>query len=493
MELPIRVLKFGGSSVADGDSIRRVAAIIARHVHEPEGAFPVVVVSAMAGVTDQLLRIACAIGAGRDEESERELRALEQRHLEAATQVAQRGEDWRTLRADIVAALSGLRRDVAAMPAVAARGREAALRMAAVAVWGERLSTLLLAAAVRDLGVAAERIHAEVIVTDDPPDGTPMPPGAVVSAEPLHEATRIRARKYICPLVERRVVPVVAGFVGRTAAGLVTTLGRNGSDYSAAVLGAALDAVEVVIYSDVDGVLTADPHVVADARLLPRLSYREAAGLAWFGARVLHPRTFVPLAVRSIPIWVRNTFRPQGRGTVIGPEGAQRSGVKALALRRCLALVTVERAEPLGGVEDAVPVFAAVAALEVAPLAICASSGQQCTFVIDEHAGHHVMRDFAYHSEGWRIQCRSGLAACAGIGAGFTSDPRSLAQASVALAREGISVVAQGSTDLGIIVLVEDQDGERAIRCLHRHVIAPAISPVRDEVTAWAMETCPRS
>ncbi len=132
----------------------------------------------------------------------------------------------------------------------------------------------------------------------------------VVGGDPLFEETRTNAQQLMRPLLDRKIVPIAAGFIGRTTTGVITTLGRNGSDYSASVIGAALDCVEISIYTDVDGVLTADPRLVMNTRLLPRLSYAEAARLSWFGAKVLHPRTLIPIAHRNIPVRVRNTFQP---------------------------------------------------------------------------------------------------------------------------------------------------------------------------------------
>jgi len=269
---------------------------------------------------------------------------------------------------------------------------------------------------------------------------------------------------------------------------MVTTLGRNGSDYSAAVIGAALDCVEVSIYTDVDGVLSADPRVVANTRLLPRLSYAEAARLSWFGAKVLHPRTLIPVAHRNIPMRVRNTFRPHTRGTVVGPDGKQHSAAAAITVRRHLALITVESTDMFGAPENAGQVFALASRAGAAPVAICSSSGHHLSFMVDEQAAHSVVsllqHDMGRESGGlstWRVLCRPGLAACACIGSGFTVDPMSSARAITALARERIPVITQGASELGIILIVEDQDSESALRCLHRDLIAPVIPLVRHE------------
>ncbi len=287
----------------------------------------------------------------------------------------------------------------------------------------------------------------------------------MIGADPLSEETRANAQALIYPLVQRKIVPIAAGFIGRTITGFVTTLGRNGSDYSATVIGAALDCVEVTIYTDVDGVLTADPRLVANTRLLPGLSYAEAARLSWFGAKVLHPRTLIPIAPRNIPVRVRNTFRPQVRGTVVGPVGRLQSGARAITIRRHLALITVESTDLFGAPENAGQVFALAARAGAAPVAICSSSGHHLSFVVEEQAVDSVI-DLLQHDMGdWRVRARRGLAACACIGSGFIADPMSCARAATALAHERIPVITQGASEQGITLIVEDRDSERALRC----------------------------
>ena len=270
----------------------------------------------------------------------------------------------------------------------------------------------------------------------------------------------------------------------------MTTLGRNGSDYSATVIGEAIDCTEVSIYTDVDGVLTADPRLVMNARLLSKLSYAEAARLSWFGAKVLHPRTLIPIAHRNIPVRVRNTFHPKNRGTVVGPEGGHSSGASAITVRRHLALITVESTDLFGAPENAGQVFALAARAGAAPVAICSSSGHHLSFVVEEQAAETVVALLQQEMVAlsslpqptWRVRSRKGLAACACIGSGFTVDPMSPARAITALARERIPLITQGASELGITLIVEDIDSERALRCLHRDLIAPVIPLVHHTV-----------
>ncbi len=485
MEKKVSVLKFGGTSVGSGERIRQVAKIITKTVHNSDEVFPVVVVSAMSGITDQLLRVARQVCLSAYEESESELAVLRQKHFEAAEKVVRYNEHLLSLQRELEEALTALTYDVALLREAFESGQETFLHTAAVASWGERLSILLVAAAINDYGVAAESVRKEVIITSHPKADSSQPFGVVVGADPLTEETRTNAHALIYPLVERNVVPIVAGFLGRTITGFVTTLGRNGSDYSATVIGAALDCVEVTIYTDVDGVLTADPRLVANARLLPHLSYAEAARLSWFGAKVLHPRTLIPIAPRNIPVRVRNTFRPHIKGTVVGPVGNSQSGASAITIRRNLALVTVESTDLFGAPESAGEVFALAARADAAPVAICSSSGHHLSFMVEEKSVELVVTLLQHEMKtgDWRVRSRRGLAACACIGSGFTVDPMSPARAITALARERIPVITQGTSEQGITLIVEDKDSQSALRCLHRDLIAPVIPLVRHATT----------
>ena len=376
--------------------------------NNPEEPFPVVVVSAMSGVTDQLLRIARLACTGEDEKLEHELSALKQRHLEAVEKAVFQDEARASVRDDLRGAFALLDQDVVALKEARGNGI-ISLRTAAVATWGERLSLRIVAAAVQETGVQAAAVREEVIITAHPQVDMPSPVGVVIGADPLTEETRRNAQQRIFPLVEQGIVPVAAGFIGRTLDGYVTTLGRNGSDYSASVIGAALDCVEVTIYTDVDGVLTADPRLVSNTRLLPELSYAEAARLSWFGAKVLHPRTLIPVAPRRIPVRVRNTFHPFIRGTVVGPEGAHSSGATAITVRRHLALITMESTDLFGAPENAGQVFALAARAGAAPVAICSSSGHHLSFAVEEQAADSVVALLQHDMDDWRVFSRSGL------------------------------------------------------------------------------------
>ena len=294
------VHKFGGTSVGSAQRFASVADIVIEHHDET-----VVVVSAMSGVTSRLIAGARAAAEGKDAVY-REIKAgLLRRHLEVVETLLNHSPerlDVGGLIEDRLHELERLYRSIAVLGELTARGRDV------VASFGEQLSVSILAAALRERGVRAQAISAtEILVTDD----------NFGAAVPLMDETRRRLQRRIRPLVERGVIPVITGYVGATEDGVPTTLGRGGSDYSAAVIGAGLDADEVWIWSDVDGILTADPNIVPQARVLTELSYAEAADLAYFGADVLHPKTIRPVVANGIPLHILNSFNPGHPGTLI--------------------------------------------------------------------------------------------------------------------------------------------------------------------------------
>ena len=313
---PLCVMKFGGTSVGDAVCIERVAQIIQDGARKGRVA---VVVSAMSGVTNKLMEAAAQSAAGNSDGVATIFQELRQRHEEAADRLiaAQAARSALTLH---MASLfqEGQSR---CQRAILAKELTAQTRDA-IASLGERLAAPLVAATLAERGLVSEAVEATDLIVTNANFG---------SADPCVDATRQRCEARLLPLIHRGAVPVITGFIGATPDGLLTTLGRGGSDYSATILGAALDATEVIIWTDVDGVLSADPRLVSDARTIPEISYREAADLAHFGAKVLHPKTLQPVMQFHIPVWIRNSFSPNLVGTKITPGGLARGGaVKAV-------------------------------------------------------------------------------------------------------------------------------------------------------------------
>jgi len=322
------VMKFGGTSVGSAERIAAVAEII-RQVREEHPQLAVVV-SAMSGVTDQLIGAARAAAGGRMEECEEIQAGLMARHTETCQHLLADASHRQRTCATITERMGELQRfcqSIAVMGEVTRRGLDV------VSSIGEKLSATMLAALLCAQGVPAQYVDAsQVLVTDD----------HFGAANPLLSETALRLEEQVRPLVERGLVPIITGFIGATAGGVPTTVGRGGGDYSAAIIGACLGVDEVWIWSDVDGILTADPSLVPEARTLQELSYVESAELAYFGAEVLHPKTIKPLEERSIPLRIRNTLNPTHPGTLIVKElPVGRSSMRAIISTRGLSLLSV--------------------------------------------------------------------------------------------------------------------------------------------------------
>jgi aspartate kinase len=319
------VMKFGGTSVEDAQAIRRLANIVRGRLRQQS----VVVSSAMAGVTDTLLQTASTAAGGNEPATLKLLEGLESRHITTAHQLLR---DFNQTEADISGLFAELRPLVSAICAL----REVTPQLSdRVASFGECLSTVLVSAALRESGIDASLIDArECIVTDDHFTG----------AAPLMDASNERLRTRLMPLLEEKRVPVLAGFIAATAQGETTTLGRGGSDLTAALVGGALDAERVEIWTDVDGIRSTDPRLYRHTRHIESISFQEAAELAQLGAKVLHPATLIPAMEKNIPVYVLNSRNSLHPGTCVRSESFGPAGVKAIAVKHGITLVQASTA-----------------------------------------------------------------------------------------------------------------------------------------------------
>jgi bifunctional aspartokinase / homoserine dehydrogenase 1 len=328
---PLQVMKFGGTSVGNAARIATVAEIIGGAARKSS---VVVVVSAMSGVTNKLMEAAAFAEAGNSGQVAAIFRELRVRHEQVADALITSSTERRVIG-------QKMRRlfhesEYLCQAALLANQVTSQTRDS-IASLGERLCAPLVAGALMERGIRSEAITATELISTDANYG---------AADPYMDATREQCDALLRPLLHRGTIPVVTGFIGATPDGVLTTLGRGGSDYSATILGAALGADEVIIWTDVDGVLTADPRLVPGACTIPEISYRQAADLAHFGAKVLHPKTLQPVMQSDIPVWIRNSFAPEQPGTKISPTGVASSGaVIAVTTINEAQLVTVSGAD----------------------------------------------------------------------------------------------------------------------------------------------------
>lgn len=328
----LRVMKFGGTSVGDAGCIRKVVEIVRNYSVDSD---LVVVVSAMSGVTNKLIQAGNYAASGNLQDAASFLAALESQHLSAIEELVHSEPARRELSSHIgklVAQCGSWCED-------AARAGELSPALQdLISGLGERLNAPLIAAALSNQEVEADAVEASELVVTTSYHG---------AADPLMQPTRERCQAYLRPILQKGFIPVVTGFIGVSPEGALTTLGRGGSDYSATILGAAMGADEVIIWTDVDGMLTADPRVVPSANTIPEISYTEAAELAYFGAKVLHPKTLDPVLRQGIPVWIRNTFAPEINGTKITPTvGDGKAGVRALTATDDATLITITGSLP---------------------------------------------------------------------------------------------------------------------------------------------------
>jgi aspartate kinase len=464
------VLKFGGTSVGNTQAFAQVAQIVKRARERDPNV--VVVTSAMSGVTNTLIHAARAAAAGH-EQPYREARSdLLLKHQLVAGQLIEDGVEraaYGRLIDERLRAFERLCQSIYVLGELTARGLDV------VSGLGERMSAPLLAAVLRGQGIPAEWVDAaEIIVTDD----------TFGAAVPFLEPTCARTQARLRPLLEAGKVPVVTGFVAATVNGVPTTLGRGGSDYSAAILGACLNADEVQIWTDVNGIMTADPRIVPHAHTLPELTYIEAAELAYFGAKVLHPKTILPAIEASIPIRVANTFDPDGPSTLIVREASNGGGaVKAITAIKHLTLINVEGRGMIGVPGIAARTFKAVAGVGANVLMISQSSSEQSicfavpeadtpavVLALEQELAQELSRHFID-----RVRAMHNIVIIAVVGAGMRGTPGIAGRVFSALGEAGINVIAmaQGSSEVNISLVVSENDAEAAVRRIHDAFFAP--------------------
>lgn len=466
------VMKFGGTSVADATRVQQVASLV-----EGQPSPRVAVVSAAAGVTNLLLDAARGAAAEGDEFVARLTAEIRARHFAVADGIADDHERAAALAIldQLHAALDDALADVSRAGVLSARDSDR------IVATGEKAMSVLLAAMLRSRGTPATHVWADRVVgTDDRYGG----------ARPDRARTRELAALEVRPHLDNGLTVVFTGFIGRAPDGSTTTLGRGGSDYSATLLGAALDADEVQIWTDVPGVLTADPRQVPEARVVPGISYEEAQELAHFGAKVLHPRTIRPAVSLGIPVRILSTFAPNEPGTLVTREAPAES-VKAVTALSNLMLLTVDVPELEDLAAASAAVFGALGGNRIEVVAASqASSRRRMTYVVDAN-GHggcaQVSRRMKAALERAEVEaevaCEENVALVAAVGEGAAAVPQALSQLLAVLGRAGIPVLStnQQLSNVALTVAVFAKDAARAVQALHSAFIGsqPASSRAR--------------
>jgi len=459
-----RVMKFGGTSMGSGEMIKKAANIV-REGRETGDRF-VIVCSAMAGVTDSLLEAANQAKKGAHHAVDKFVSELGEHHRDAAREAISSKETFERFSTFMEEKLAEIDK---VLVGISYLGELSPRSLDYVMSFGEVLSTQILCCALQDSGVDARYFTGgEAGITTDSRFG---------EARPLMNVTAQQVRSRLGPLLDKGAVPVVTGFIGSDQDGHVTTLGRGGSDYTATLLGSALDVDEVWIWTDVDGLMTADPRIEKSARTIQEISFAEATEMAYFGAKVMHPRAFEPAGDKGIPIRIKNTFNPTNPGTLIRKEQRVKPHevVKAVTIVRGAALLTVSGAGMVGAPGIAANVFSVLGEHNINVIMISQGSSEaNISFVISRDNLGKAMNALELALLGTdmvkEITSEPDVCVIAAVGAGMKGTPGVAAKVFQAVARNGVNVrmIAQGSSELNISFVVREADGEAAVRAIHK-------------------------
>jgi len=456
-------MKFGGTSVASGEKIRHVANLVANYVSQ--GYVIVAVISALEGVTDKLIEASEQAKKGDRDYIYEFKQEIVEKHLTAARKAVENKpirEEIEQLLKTTIGELEKVLTGIIYVGELTPKSRDYVLS------FGERLSTSIVWGTLRDLGLNAQYYAGKDvgIVTDS----------NFGEASPLMSITKHQVKEKIEPLLEKGVVPVVTGYIAATQDGVTTTLGRGGSDYTATIIGAALDVDEVWIWTDVDGLMTSDPKIVSSAKVMPELSFQEATEMTIFGAKAMHPRALEPAMEEGIPVRIRNAFNPDNLGTSIVEEQIikPRDIVKAIALVKDVALVNVSGAGMVGAPGTAAKVFDVIGRENINILMISQSvSEANISFIIQRNLLERAVSalEIALLGRGLirEVTAEDDVCVIAVVGAGMRGTPGVASRIFSAIARRGINIamIAQGSSELNISFVVKENDGEGAVRAIH--------------------------
>lgn len=445
----ITIMKFGGTSVEDARAFERLVNIVGA-VHTLNTSCPVVVVSAMSGITNALLASVNQATAGDPEGAMRLLEPQWERHLTVARALTMEP-------AALEVMLHSAKREIAdLLRATAAETMPRPLLQDLIVSYGERLSAALLAAVLRQASLPAQHVDARRCIITNGEHGR---------AEPLPAQITLRTRAELEPLIAAEKIPVLGGFIGSTVDGTTTTLGRGGSDYTAALLGAALAANEVQIWTDVSGVLTADPRLLRQARTIARLSYEEAAELAYFGARVLHPKTIQPAVEQRIPVRICNAREPAAAGTIVcsDTELSPRT-VKAIAHKTGITLVQVTSARMLGAYGFLHAIFEVFNRHRTA-IDIVTTSEVSVSLSLDDTSTLAAVVNELKQLGAVRVEHNQAIICV--VGEGLRATPGIAGRIFNCLSDINVSLISHGASSVNLTFVVEEKNVREAISRLH--------------------------
>jgi len=457
------VMKFGGAAVADGKRIKAVAELVKR-IKDSGNKELVVVTSALYNVTDMLRENALKMAREGEIESVKDFVAqIRDKHERAASEAIADERILEEVKGEIKQRTGDMEK---ALIGISLLGELTARSCDYIVSFGERLAAPILAGTLRSMGIDAIHLSGGEagIITDEGYGNAQLINGA---------DDEIRAR--ILPLLTQNRVPVVCGYIGETRKGIITTLGRGGSDYTATLIGAAIDADEIWLWKETEGIMSADPKIIDNARKIPYISYIEAMELSYFGASILHPRAVEPVMEKDIPIRVKNLLKPDDEGTLIGkePEHTEKAA-KAITIIENTSIINIAGSGMRSISEVAARIFTALAAEKVDTIMVSQGSSERTISIVIDGAQLQkainaikkintmgsIIRDFTSNSN---------VSAVGVVGAGMAGTPGVAGKVFSALGKEGISVrmISQGSSEYNISFVVKREDAYRAARAIH--------------------------
>jgi aspartate kinase len=448
------IMKFGGTSVEDAKAIANVADIVKKNLINR----PIVVSSACAGITNQLLKTASLAQQGKKDEALENVAAIESRHKKIVKELFE-GETAKQLNKHLATCAEEL---AALVNGVSVLGELTPRSVDAFAAYGERLSTIILHHYLEAINVRSIWIDArKVVITDD----------QFMKAVVQFDLTEFKLRNFVLPKVAAGHVVVTQGFIGATEQGITTTIGRGGSDYSAAIIGALIGADEIQIWTDVDGILTADPSVVKDAKKIKVMSFNEASELAYFGARVLHPDTIMPAVKKNIPVRVLNSKRPSSTGTLIvtKPKTEKRCIVKSIAYKEGVTLIGIVSSRMFlahGFLEQVFTVFDnhqttvhTVATSEVS-ISVTVDNSKNLNAIVRE------LRSFA------TVTVAEKKAIICVVGDNLRNSTGVAARVLGAISDVNINMISQGASEINFSFVVDEDNVDEVVLRLHRELFS---------------------
>ncbi|HLH06415.1 MAG TPA: aspartate kinase [Terriglobales bacterium] len=460
--MSLLVLKFGGTSVGSVERIRGSAEIVCKTAAKNRVA---VVVSALSGVTDLILKTVSAARQGEDKQVAEQMQLLQERHKKVIAELF-KGPERKGVEDQVGAVLKQLHDVCAALLLLRSTTPQI---MDAAAPMGEKMSAHIFAAVLRTMNTAGEFVDStRVLVTDD----------KFGDASPDIEATAKKAHEVLTPLLKAGKVPVITGFMGATTKGQPTTLGRGGSDSSATILGAALGADEVWIYTDVDGVLTADPRVCSDAKTLPAITFSEAIELSYYGAKVIHHKAIHPTMDKGIPVWIKNSFRPEVAGTeIVAKVPRNGSAVKAVTVVKQASLITLTTKREASFAEIFGRLFLRLGHEHVDVLFSTQSSSENSLGLVLREADtdtvvklmERTFRVEIQHGVVNPIQVQRDIAVVCVLGESMRGTRGILGRlfSAVANANQSVIAVAQGASELNICFAVNASSADDVVKAVH--------------------------